>query len=256
MHGNDLNLKGLAIGNGHYDPNIMFRAGPKYAHTMGIIDEHTYNETIATVDKCLGMVDTDCVAASDLCLNATNNIYSIEGGNIFQYNVLVLNGNQFDAISDAIARYLNQSSVAKAIHTSGVSVWKSSDGTSAPNPVFDALKCDIVFNNSAELVPLILGNGTRILFYNGQFDGSVWGNGQNQACLNQFNYKGTWTQLPRNVVRTNFTGKELVAGYVKQSVDGLLTYVVVSDSGHLVPYDQPQNSLAMISTFVDDTPWF
>ena len=253
-HGTNLNLNGLAIGNGHYDPNIMFRKGPLYAYHMGIIDENTYNETIETVDYCLGLVSSDCALASDICLNVTNNIY-IESGNIFQYNILVLDSNEFDVISDNIAKYLNQSNVARAIHTFGVSEWKSSDGTSAPNPVFDSLKCDVVYNNSAELIPLILANGTRILYYNGQFDGSVWGNGQNQACLNQFNYKGTWINLPRNPFYTNYTGKKLVAGYAKQSVDGLLTYFVVSDSGHLVPYDQPANSLAMITTFIDQKPW-
>ena len=222
---------------------------------MGIIDERTYHETLQTVEYCLGLVQSDCARASDICLNVTNNIYSVEGGGIFQYNVLVLDANAMDEQSEYLAKYLEQSKVAEAIHTKGVSLWKSSDGTSAPNPVFDALKCDIVYNNSAELVPMILGNGTRILFYNGQLDGSVWGNRQNSACLNQFNYQGTWTELPRHPFYTNFTGKKQVAGYVKQSTDRMLTYLVVSDSGHLVPADQPENSLAMIMNFVGDLDW-
>lgn len=253
--GNNLNLAGLAIGNGHYDPNIMFKKGPLYAYNMGIIDEYEYNQTIQTVNYCLNLVSTNCELASDICLNVTNNIYSIEGGNIFQYNILILDGSQFDLISDNIAKYLNQSSVTKAIHTQNISLWKSSDGTSSPNPVFNSLKCDIVYNNSAQIIPQILNKTTRILFYNGQFDGSVWGNGQNQACLNQFNYKGTWIKLPRYPFYTNYTGKKLVAGYSKQSIDGLLTYFVISDSGHLVPYDVPQNAYSMITTFVDNKPW-
>ncbi len=77
-------MKGLAIGNGHYDPNIMFRKGPNYAYNMGIIDENTCNKTIESVNYCLNLVLTNCTLASDTCLNVTNNIYSINGGNIFQ----------------------------------------------------------------------------------------------------------------------------------------------------------------------------
>lgn len=229
--------------------------GPEYALLTGIIDEKTFAEIQETVEFCLGLVDTDCARASDICLNVTNNIYSVEGGGIFQYNILKLDANAMDEQQDFIAKYLNLTEVAKAIHTEGVSEWSSLDGTTVPNPVFDALKCDVVYNNSAELVPLILENATRILFYNGQLDGSVWGNRQNSLCLNQFNYQGTWTQLPRYPWYTTFTGKPQVAGYVKQSEDGMLTYLVVSDSGHLVPADQPENSWQMIKTFVEDAKW-
>ncbi len=76
---------------------------------------------------------------------------------IYFNNILVLNSNKLDVISNNIVKYLNQTNVTNAIHTYGISLWKSSDETSAPNP--DALKCDIAYNNSATLI-----------FYNGQFD--------------------------------------------------------------------------------------
>ena len=122
--------------------------GPEYALLTGIIDEKTFAEIQETVEFCLGLVDTDCARASDICLNVTNNIYSVEGGGIFQYNILKLDANAMDEQQDFIAKYLNLTEVAKAIHTEGVSEWSSLDGSTVPNPVFDALKCDVVYNNS------------------------------------------------------------------------------------------------------------
>ena len=40
-----------------------------------------------------GNKSVDADAASTMCQNVTNNIYSIYGGNIFQYNAHVLNAN-------------------------------------------------------------------------------------------------------------------------------------------------------------------
>ena len=107
-------------------------------------------------------------------------------------------------------------------------------------------------NNSASIIPYILSNNVRILFYNGQLDGSICNNYGNQACLNQLNYKGEWITMQRYSYKLN----GINAGYVKQSTDKLLTYFVVSDSGHLVPYDQPYTSLMMIKNYVDNQPWF
>jgi len=248
----DIPLQGLAIGNGIYDPYIQFRSAPTYAFNLGIIDQQQYEVISENVNDCLNLASTDPYTAADECVTITNDIYSVYGGNIFQYNVYILNADVFDSITADIGNYLGQKSVAQAIHTYGISTWKSSDGTSSPNPVYEALKYDIVMNNSAEIIPHILANDVRILFYNGQLDGSICNNYGNQACLNQLNYEGEWITLKKYAYKLN----GVTAGYVKQSSDKLLTYFVVSDSGHLVPYDQPYSSLMMIKNYVDNEPWF
>merc|ERR1712130_964828 len=177
--------------------------------------------------------------------DVTNGVYSDLGGNIFQYDVRENNAAAFDQITNDIAAYLNQSSVSNDIRTLGIP-WKSSDGTSSPNVVADALNYDIVLNNSALIIPQVLGNNTRILFYNGQFDGSVCNNYGNQACLAQLNYKGEWNALKRVSIFLD----ELCVGYIKESSDKLLTYFVVGDSGHLVPYNAPKTIFNIIHDWV------
>eukprot|EP01084_Bolivina_argentea_P307332 531178_1 len=249
---NNIPLAGLAIGNGLYDPYIQFPSAGIYAYSLGILDQQQYELIKRNVNDCLDLASTDPYTAADDCVAITNDIYSIYGGNIFQYNIYILDANLFDSLTANIGAYLSQNTVTRAIHTYGISIWKSSDGTSEPNPVYDALKYDIVMNNSAEIIPHILNNKIRILFYNGQMDGSICNNYGNQACLNQLNYNGEWIGLKRYSYKIN----GINAGYVKQSSDKLLTYFVVSDSGHLVPYDQPYSSLRMINNFVDNHPWF
>lgn len=185
--------------------------------------------------------------AAQICLDATNAVYAEIGGNIFQYDIRVNDEHSFDQISSDIADFLNQSTVANEIHTHGVP-WKSSDGTSSPNPVAEALNYDIVLNNSASLIPeLLLEPGFRILYYNGQFDGSVCNNYGNQQCLSQLNYKGEWDELSREPL---FLGGKCI-GYRTQSSDKKLSYVVVSDSGHLVPYDAPEAILDIIHNWIE-----
>ncbi len=248
-------LKGIAIGDGSYNPFRQYPAVASYAYNLGIIDENIYQQTLDEVNYCLyNLTDSNMSMAVDYCLNVTNSVYSVYGGNILQYNVYILDGNYYDSMSKNIGIYLSNVNVEKAIHTFNISTWKSSDGTSAPNPVYDALKNDILLNNTAGIIPDILANHIRILFYNGQLDGGRCNNYGTQACLNEFNYNGDWKSLERHVVK--FKDDNLTSGYVKQTENKLLTYFVASDSGHMVPLDQPLNALEMIHTFIENTSWF
>lgn len=247
-----LNLHGLVIGNGIWNPFLQFPSSAQYAYNLGIINKYQKLEVDTAVNKCL-FEEKNCTKAAMDCETVTNNIYHTMGGGIFQYNVNKLDEGIFDDISANIALYLGQSSVQKALHTLGVP-WKSSDGTSSPNPVNNALYCDIMEDN-AEFVNEIISNDIRILFYNGQLDGSICNNYGNQLCLNQLNYSGNWEQRPKYAYQLMQGGKNLTAGYAMESEDKMLTYFVVSDSGHLVPYDQPENILKIIYNWVVNGSW-
>eukprot|EP01084_Bolivina_argentea_P071926 130659_1 len=249
----DFDVTGLAIGNGIYDPFIQFPAAPYYAFVNGIINHKRFVEVNATIAKCLASAASAAKAndinalneSANACLVATNDVYGTDGGNIFQYDIRVNDEGAFDAITNNVAMYLNQTALGEAIHTYDIP-WKSSDGTSSPNPVSNKLNYDIILNNSAEIIPQALAKGTRIMFYNGQFDGSVCNNYGNQQCLAQLNYKGEWNDLDQ--VPYKLDG--LCVAYVTQSSDKMLTYAVIADSGHLVPYNQPKSILDVLNKWV------
>merc|ERR1719295_385427 len=104
----DIPLAGLAIGNGIYDPYIQFPSAPKYAHNLGILDEYEAELITRNMEDCLALAETDPYTAADTCVALSNDIYAVYGGNIFQYNVYVLDAGLFDSITAGIAAYLAQ----------------------------------------------------------------------------------------------------------------------------------------------------
>lgn len=249
-----MKVAGLAIGNGIYDPFLQFPSAAQYALVNGILDEPSFEAVSDAVTACLDLAREGAEQNSReilnesaaMCLDAVNGIYEGNGGGIFQYDIRKSDGGAFDQISNDIAAYLNQSTVAEEIHSCGVP-WKSSDGTSSPNAVADALNYDIMLNNTAWMIPGFLSDGIRILFYNGQFDGSVCNNFGNQQCLQQLNYRGEWNALEQ--VPLFLDGKCI--GYSRVSSDGMLSYVVVRESGHLVPYDAPEAIMEILREWIE-----
>lgn len=84
----------------------------------------------------------------------------------------------------------------------------------------------------------------RVLFYNGQLDIIVAGV-LTESFLHKLRWHGkdSWENAPRKIWRV---GNE-IAGYVKHEDN--LTYLLVRNAGHIVPYDQPKNSFDLINRF-------
>jgi hypothetical protein len=91
----------------------------------------------------------------------------------------------------------------------------------------------------------LLDAGVRVIAYNGDRDLSTCAQGT-EMLLNQMNWSGhdDWKTAPRGL----WTVDKEPAGYAK-SLKGL-DFVVVYNSGHLVPYNQPSNALDLITRFL------
>ena len=246
-------LKGLAIGNGLYDPNIQFNSTVLYAYNIGIIDEYKKDILLKNISDAWNVINTQGANKESIEIldNASSDwIYNNDTGNVLIYNFYIRNTDYMNEQTQLLNEYLNDenTNISEAIHSHGIKF------SCTNSKVSNALLFDMVKNNSAKLIPVLLED-YRIMYYNGQLDGSRCNNLGNQLCLQQLNYNGDWYYLKRKVWKVNNGGKSLTAGYVKQSVDKKLTYVVVSDSGHLVPHDQPDNSLHMIRNFVQGYSW-
>jgi len=91
-----------------------------------------------------------------------------------------------------------------------------------------------------------------VLVYNGQLD-VILGAPLALETLQAFHWSGesAWKAAPKKIWRLPSTRE--VAGYVKQA--GTLTHVTVRKAGHLVPSDQPEFALDMISRWVLSRPF-
>ena len=110
-----LNLKGLAIGNGIYDPYIQFNSSVQYAYHLGILDQQGKDQVIQNMSAAWDMINSDgpTNTSVQILLNAANNIYGnvsyiSYGGNIYQYNVYNRNPRSFDDLTAQLASYLRQ----------------------------------------------------------------------------------------------------------------------------------------------------
>jgi hypothetical protein len=82
----------------------------------------------------------------------------------------------------------------------------------------------------------------KVLIYNGDRDLSTCAQGS-EMLLNSMEWSGAseWTKAPRSL----WVVGDDVAGYSKRHKG--LEFVVVYNSGHLVPYNQPVNALDLIT---------
>jgi len=118
-----------------------------------------------------------------------------------------------------------------------------------PRGLLRHLMSSLLINDQPEsTVPYIaelLDGGVRVIAYNGDRDLSCCAAGT-EKLLNDMNWNGAdeWYTTKRGL----WTVGMEPAGYAK-SLKGL-DFVVVYNSGHLVPYNQPLNALDLITRFL------
>jgi carboxypeptidase C (cathepsin A) len=96
------------------------------------------------------------------------------------------------------------------------------------------------------LAELLDDAGIQVLIYNGDRDMSVCAQGS-ELLLDGMEWNGAsqWKTAPRGLWIVN---NDVVAGYAKSH--GNLTFVIVSNSGHLVPHNVPVPALDLITRVV------
>ena len=133
------------------------------------------------------------------------------------------------------------------------------------------LKWDLTKSVGAGVLRELLAN-YRVLLYNGNMDGSMCCAMGTARMLDALEWEGQreFASSPRQLwrmplphhgksdkddqlVSQSETDLRPVAGYVRQAYN--LTFVVVANSGHLVPHDRPREALDMLERFLFDKNW-
>ena len=132
--------------------------------------------------------------------------------------------------------------------------WRQSDGQgpgAQGKPVPEHLRNEQMRPiNDTVLVTLM--ENYQFMFYSGQFDGSACNFYATKRMLDALEWKGkdAYMKTERSVWKVG----SAAAGYFKGDVAGF-SFLLVSNSGHLVPTDQPENALDMISRFIEKQPF-
>lgn len=267
-----VNLDGIGIGNGWMDATVQGPAVIDYAWWHGMIDaytrdyfheewEHCYGATLqhdssskqtepkpfhgfTTPDEC-GIMEAVLLAAGKGVLpdGEAPNTYDVT---TFDPYAIILPTNS------TFHRFMNNPLVKKALHAPQDVEWYGcipGAGRRRRRRQLGLLDHDEPISVVPYVAELLDRWNVRVLVYNGDFDMSVNAQGS-ELLLNKMEWTGkkAWEVAGRAIWMTKSEG---VAGYAKQIAD--LTFIVVKNSGHLVPFNQPKQALDLVERFLQDS---
>lgn len=143
---------------------------------------------------------------------------------------------------DYLDEYLNLDYVKEAVGASNIDIFTSCDDTVFRNFILDGDEMKPFQQYVAEL----LDNNVPVLIYAGDKDYICNWLG-NLAWVNELEYSGSEHFAPKPLQLWKPDGKK-AAGEVKNHKH--FTFLRIYDAGHMVPFDQPENALSMVNTWV------
>lgn len=250
----NMNLKGLAVGNGLTNPAIQYQYYPQmaYNNSYGIktVSEAQYNSMKNNVRGCVRMINNcqnntgACRLAQTLCNVELVSPFSGSGLNTYDIRIPCdVPGLCYDFSKETVL--LNTPSVMKQL---GVNTAKVSEWQSCNYQVNAAFGADWMKDQSEKVHDLLEG-GIRTLIYAGDADWICNWYG-NRAWTLDLEWSGHDAFNAAPV--TSWTTKGTQAGEVR-TANGL-TFLRVFGAGHMVPMDQPSRSQRMIDNFRANIP--
>ncbi|CAG8699165.1 21865_t:CDS:10, partial [Dentiscutata erythropus] len=231
------NLKGIAIGNGWIDPIAQYNAYYTFALEHNLLDEEHKTLTKNQLDICMKAqkekvrIHSDVVGKKETCINQ----YDIRDHSDSYPSC----GMSWPYELDTVSTYLRRSDVIGAIHASAQQIgWiECNNGVGRG------------FNNdpsppSVQLLPSILKQ-IDVLLYTGDQDLICNRNGI-EDLIKGLEWNGA--KGFQNLTETPWFVNDKRAGHMISERN--LTYVVVNNASHMVPYDQPGASMAMMYWFI------
>lgn len=241
-----INLQGIAIGNGWTDPISLFGYG-EFLYGIGLVDRLAADYMDEVGKRIAEYIRSGNTAlanrlADSLILGYTTNVTFFQNVTGYQniYNYLL---DVEPADIRGYKKFVPRPEVRRALN-----VGKRQFSTSR-DIVYGHLFDDFMRSAVPQLT-VVLENGYRVLVYSGMLDISV-PNVYTELTLSRMAWSKAdlWAHASQRPWRS-LDGQDLY-GY-KRSIDNL-NFVVVRNSGHMVPYDQPQIAFNLITAFIDGT---
>ncbi|DAZ95587.1 TPA: hypothetical protein N0F65_006073 [Lagenidium giganteum] len=244
-----INLQGFGIGNGLTDPEVQYQYYPEMAYNntynVKAVSEVVYMAMKAAVPVCTKMIaacqsnKAACIAAQAFCNAALVAPYQTSGLNVYDVREKCQHMPMCYDFSN-IEKFLRLDSTLEQLHVSPKSAkWQACNMIVHAGFAYDWMK------NFQQLVVPMLENGIRGLVYAGDADFIV-----NWMGCKAWTLDLDWKKKEQFVAASDndwsVDGKP--AGKVRR-VDEF-SFVQVYNAGHMVPFNQPKNSLALLDAFL------
>ena len=243
--GINIPLKGIAVGNGWVDPLVQAGSYAPYAFYNNIISQSTLDEANQDYVQCAADLNKkDYQSAFYDC----NGVFSdvVSGTNNINYYDIRKQCNPAPLCYDMsnIVTYLNLPSVRQHLGV-GDRTWTTCDGT-----VYSYFEAKDFERSYLQDLPKILAANVSVLLYNGNEDliCNFYGTA---AYANAMKWPGQAGFLKASNHTWTVSGQ--AAGSARSY--GGLTFLVVFQAGHMVPYDQPANALDLLNRVITGKPF-
>ncbi|WOH15561.1 hypothetical protein DCAR_0935103 [Daucus carota subsp. sativus] len=229
-----VNLVGVAIGNGLIDPITQVATHAMSAYFSGLVNEKQKTVLEKVQDEAIGLAKLgNWSVATDARSKVLNLLQNMTGlATLYDFR------RSIPYEEDLVTTYLSSMEVKKAL---GANV--SIDFEVCSDTVGKILHEDLM--KSTKYMVEFLVKHTKVLLYQGEFDLRV-----GVVAAEAWMKKMKWDQIENflEADRKVWKVKGKLAGYVQKW--GSLSHAIVSNAGHLVPADQAVNSQAMIEDWV------
>uniref|UniRef100_A0A7S3I0W3 Carboxypeptidase n=2 Tax=Choreotrichia TaxID=141411 RepID=A0A7S3I0W3_9SPIT len=245
----NLNLKGIAIGNGLTDPYEQYPAYAKFSYENGLISKKWDDVMIGGMKACQGLIYESQhqeskkldVAALEFCqiladsvignpLHPKFNVYDIREP--CDTPPLCYDFSQSDA-------FLNREDVQTTLGVTGRK-WVECDTL-----VHTYLLGDWMTNLMPQVAEILDQTQIEVLVYSGDKDWICnWRGGEAWTAATKWSSKQEFNDAEYEKWSVNGTD----AGEMRQY--GNLHFLRIYEAGHMVPMDQPENALEMVKRFI------
>ncbi|XP_065287705.1 probable serine carboxypeptidase CPVL isoform X1 [Dermacentor albipictus] len=244
-----INLRGIAIGDGMVDPETMLDYAD-FLYQIGLVDRGQADYIRAESARAVGYIKQGRYMDAFLSWDKFFNLDALYQSSYFKnftgldsfYNFL-LSSNPY--CFDYYKAFVDSPVVRKAIHVGNLT-FNNGDATGRH------LRGDIMQSVKPWLASLMDKPQYKVLIYNGQLDIIIaYPLTDNFVCSIQWSGKEAFDKAERKIwKRPDGNG---VAGYVRKV--GNFTQVLVRDAGHILPFDQPEVALDLITRFIEGKPF-
>lgn len=242
-----INLKGIAIGDGMVEPGTMFDYAD-FLYQIGLVDRNQAAYIREVCQKAKQFIEDgrylDAFYIFDALINGDTvkapSYFKNVTGLDFYYNFILSKAPEQLGYYNA---FVQTSAVRKAIHVGKLTF---NNG----NAVESHLLEDMMKSVKPWLATLM--ENYKVMIYNGQLDVIIaYPLAVNMISTISWSGAKAFESAPRKIWLAP-DGSD-VAGYVRQV--GNFTEVLVRNAGHLLPYDQPEVALDMITRFIEGRPF-
>ncbi len=248
----NFNLTSVLIGNGLTDPLTQYKYYQPMACGEGgepaVLSDAECQAMLETQPRCLSLIEScyesgsvwSCVPASIYCNNAQLGPYQKTGRNVYDIRT-TCGGNSlcYDQL-DWIDQYLNRKDVKDAVGAE-VDTYESCNFDVNRNFLFAGDWMQPYFKAVVDLLEAKL----PVLIYAGDKDFICNWLG-NEAWTQVLPWSGSKGFEKAKTLPWIVDGKQ--AGTVQNS--DYFTFLRVYGAGHMVPFDQPENALAMVNSWI------